>query len=275
MALPMRDYDLKGHAMGQGPFAARKSDSQSGANRRRSTRIAYETSVVLSGRDAAGQVYRDETITEIVNIHGARVRTERKVLVGMLVSIECMKTGRGSKAVCVNVYVPSPEEPHPAIAIQLLKPGNIWGVENPPSDWGTVAAALGGGISPTESSWSGVASSQSVSAPKVRPFLADPELAIRVEKMIEESLARLRNEIRFTHRNALAEFDEKLGERMSEAEARIQQIVEEATTEVAATIQALKSNLVAELVQTAVDETRARLEELAKENETQTTRRIA
>src|SRR6185503_17061011 len=111
--------------MGHGPFAARKSDAQSAANRRRSTRIDFETPIILSGRDAIGETYRDETITEIVNIHGARIRTDRKVLVGMLVAVQCIKTGRGSKGVCVNTYKPTPEAPHAGIAVQILQPGNI------------------------------------------------------------------------------------------------------------------------------------------------------
>ena len=270
----MRGYDLKGQAMGQGPFSPLKSSSQSAANRRRSTRIDYQTPVVLSGRDAAGQAYRDETITEIVNIHGARIRTRRKILVGMLVSVECPKTGRSSKAVCVNVYEPTLQEPHPAIAIQILKPGNMWGVEDPPGDWAAVAAAMGRPASPADSSWSGVASPQSVSAPMVKPFIADADLADRAEKVTEDSLARLRSEADAIQLNTLAAFDERLGEKMSEAEARLMQHVEAATTEMAATIQALKSNLVGEMVQSTLDELRAHIEAISNEREASLIRRV-
>lgn len=268
--------------MGQGPFAARKADSQSYANRRRSTRINHETPVILSGRDARGEIYRDETITEIVNIHGARVRTGRKILVGMLVSIECLKTGRGSKGVCVNVYEPTAEEPHPAIAMQLLQPGNIWGVENPPSDWATVAATLGGGISPMESSWSGVAAAQSEAAPRVKSFPKQPahspsaqQASDRAQKATEESLARLRDEAEMITRSALAAHDQRLSERTAQAEARLAECTEQSATELAASVHVLKANIVAELVQVSMEEVKARLEGIARAQEEQLTQHAA
>jgi hypothetical protein len=268
--------------MGQGPFAARKSDSQSGANRRRSTRIDYETPVILSGRDATGQTYRDETVTEIVNIHGARVRTERKILVGMLVSVECVKTGKGSKGVCVNVYEPTPQEPHPAIAMQLLQPGNIWGVENPPSDWATVVATLGGGTSRTDSSWSGVASRKSETAPRVKSFPKQPAQPTsvqspsdRVQKATDESLARLRDEAEILTRSALAAHEQRLTERMAEAEARLAERTEQAATELAASVQVLKANIVAELVQVSMEEVQARIEGLSRAQEERLTQHAA
>jgi len=262
--------------MVQGIFSNRKNPADSPAGRRRSTRITYQTDVILSGRDAAGQVYRDETITEIVNIHGARIRTDRKILVGMLVSIEVPKTGQGTKAVCVNVYEPTPEEPDLAIAVQILKPGNIWGVEEPPSDWATVAVALGAPASPAESSWSGVASQQAPRvAPRVAPPVADSAQAARMQRVLDDALNRFRGQLEALSRSALAEFDARLGDRFAAADVRVSRKLEEASSEYADAIQTLKGNLVSELVQATLDEARVRLDEMVKEFETQTTRRIA
>ena len=130
--------------MGQSPFSKRGNTPLPGAARRRSTRIDYQTPVILSGRDATGQPFREETTTLIVNFHGAKVRTAHPVLVGMLVAVESVRTGQASKAVCVCTYTPTTEQPYPAIAVQLVQPGNIWGVENPPPDWETVESELGG-----------------------------------------------------------------------------------------------------------------------------------
>ncbi len=267
--------------MGQGPFAARKSDTQSAANRRRSTRIDYQTPVVLSGRDALGQTYRDETVTQIVNIHGARIRTDRKILVGMLVTVECAKTGRGSKGVCVNTYEPSPEEPHAAIAMQLLQPGNIWGVENPPDDWAVVVASLGGVKSPTDSSWSGVASSSSP-VPRVKPIVAQREqapgtaaAAAAAQSVAEESAAKLRAEADAVTRSALAGYEQQLADRVSEAEARLSQCVEQAAAELAAAAQTLREKVTADLVQSSMEELRGRFEELSRENDARMVQKVS
>lgn len=237
--------------MGQTPFSARRT-SLSAACRRRSTRIDYETPVVLSGRDATGQTYRDETVTEIVNIHGARVRTGRRILVGMLVTLECPKTGRGSKGVCVNVYEAAPEQPYPAIAIQILQPGNIWGVENPPSDWATAVAETNPTASQTESSWSGVVSKTSP-APRVKPFPAPKPQAVEAAGQATQ--------------NALAAHEQRLAEKLAEAEARLTERTELAATELAASVQALKGGVVSQIVEVAKEEVEARLEAIVRGHE--------
>jgi hypothetical protein len=260
--------------MGQTPFSASKASSLSAACRRRSTRVNYETPVVISGRDATGQIYRDETITEIVNIHGARIRTGRRILVGMLVTVECPKTGKGSKGVCVNVYEPSPESLHPAIAIQILKPGNIWGVEDPPGDWGTAVAASNPTAAQADSSWSGVAS-QTSPAPRVKPFLVPPGQAAetarpstgRAQRGSEETLAKLGEAADQVTRNALSAHEQRLAEKGAEAEARLSQRTELAATELAASVQALKGGVVSQIVEGAKEEVEARLESVVRGHE--------
>lgn len=260
--------------MGQTPFAARKTSPLSAACRRRSTRIEYQTPVVMSGRDATGQTYREETITEIVNLHGARVRTGRRVLVGMLVTLECPKTGRGSKGVCVNVYEASPELLYPAIAIQILQPGNIWGVENPPSDWAEAMPTPTPSTSPTDSSWSGV-TTQTSPAPRVKPSPAPPAQAVetvrpsagRPQPGAEDLLLRRREETELVTRNALAAHEQRLAERLAEAEARLAQRTEQAATELAASVQALKAGVVSQIVEGAKEEVEARLQGAARSHE--------
>lgn len=130
--------------MGQSPFDKKGLFPEARPNRRRSSRIDYKIPVVLSGRDAAGETFREETETLIVSFHGAKVRTSRQVLVGMMVSVEIVRTGQGGKAICVQVSDALPGEATHDIGLQLVHPGNIWGVENPPADWEMVAAELGG-----------------------------------------------------------------------------------------------------------------------------------
>jgi hypothetical protein len=112
---------------------------------RRSTRIDYVTTVLLSGKDASGTPFREYTQTAIVNMHGCKVRTSYRILVGMLVSLECPKAGMSGKGVCVRVWEAAPGVAGHEIAVQLIKPQNLWGVPNPPADWEKVAKAMAQG----------------------------------------------------------------------------------------------------------------------------------
>ena len=68
----------KTHPFFQSPF----SRQPGGTNRRRSTRVDLVLPVVLSGRDASGETFREETQTATVNLHGAKIETTRNVLGG-------------------------------------------------------------------------------------------------------------------------------------------------------------------------------------------------
>ena len=134
----------KTHPFFQSPF----SRHPGGTNRRRSTRLDLVLPVVLSGRDASGESFREETQTSTVNLHGAKVETSRNILVGMQVSIENPLTGDVEKAVCVRVFEGAPGDRKHFIATQLVRPGNIWGIEDPPEDWSAVASSMLGKAPP-------------------------------------------------------------------------------------------------------------------------------
>lgn len=128
--------------MSNNPFAQTTKSQDSGVVRRRSTRIDFITTVLLSGKDATGTPFREYTQTAIVNLHGCKVRTSYKIIVGMLVTIECPKAGTAGKGVCVRVWDPTPGVAGHEIAVQLIKPQNLWGVTNPPADWEVVAKSM-------------------------------------------------------------------------------------------------------------------------------------
>ena len=110
--------------------------------RRRSTRIDYVTTVILSGKDGSGTPFREYTQTVKVNLHGCKIRTSYRILVGMLVTLECPKAGASGKASASKLWDPKPGVAGHEIALQLIKPQNLWGVPNPPADWETVAKAI-------------------------------------------------------------------------------------------------------------------------------------
>lgn len=109
---------------------------------RRSTRIDYVTPIIIFGRDVAGQRFRELTQTAVVNLHGCKLRTAYRVLVGMAIMMECPKSGMSGKAVCVRVWDAPGGVAGREIAVQLVKPQNLWGVPTPPPDWEVVAKAI-------------------------------------------------------------------------------------------------------------------------------------
>jgi len=128
--------------MDNNPFSQTAAAQDSGTSRRRSTRIDFVTTVLLSGKDAAGSPFREFTQTSTVNLHGCKVRTSYRIMVGMLVTVECPKAGTSGKGVCVRVWDPQPGVAGHDIAVQLIKAQNLWGVPNPPADWEIVAKAM-------------------------------------------------------------------------------------------------------------------------------------
>jgi hypothetical protein len=248
--------------MGQSPFARRDLSSQSVANRRRSSRIDYETPVVLSGRDATGRPFREETTTLIVNFHGAKVRTQYQVLVGMLVTIDSLRTGLSGKAVCVNVYEAVAGESHHEIALQLVHPGNIWGVENPPPDWATVAAELGGRTLTAEQVGRAPATPFKPAAPTLATGSASPapvsslasdaqliDFEQRAARLMDSVLETLRVQANVALRNALSNHEQRLAALVSDGEIRLSQRTDQAAAELAATMEALRTEVLEEMVQ--------------------------
>jgi hypothetical protein len=128
--------------MYKNPFSQVSKEQDGLASRRRSTRIDFVTTVLLSGKDASGTAFREFTQTAIVNVHGCKVRTSYRILVGMLLTLECPQAGTSGKGVCVKVWDSAPGVAGHEIAVQLIKPQNLWAVPNPPSDWEIVTNSM-------------------------------------------------------------------------------------------------------------------------------------
>ncbi len=204
------------HSFFRSPFAR-----QQGFNRRRSTRLDLAIPIILSARDARGEAFRELTQTVTVNLHGARVRTAREILVGMQVALENPQTGALEKAVCVRVYESVPGQVAHDVAVQLVRPGNIWGIENPPQDWLTVAAnLLGGEASAQRPSAAGspvgepaipIVESQVVSLEQQAATLTDTVL-----QTFRQQIQALANAVLQDFRARLATIEEEAANRMNE-----------------------------------------------------------
>jgi hypothetical protein len=106
------------------------------ANRRRSARYSICIPLVISGRDANGNEFKENARTSVVNQHGGKVLTAHQLAVGAEVVIENPALGTVAKATVAWVG----PEPNPGdlyqVGVQLFEAQNIWGIEFPPEDWG-------------------------------------------------------------------------------------------------------------------------------------------
>jgi uncharacterized protein YicC (UPF0701 family) len=268
--------------MGQSPFAKKGLFPQARANRRRSTRIDYEVSIVLSGRDAAGQTFREETITLIVNFHGAKVRTIRQVLVGMMVTVENVRSGQSGKAVCVQVYEPEPGAMTHAIALQLVHPGNIWGVENPPADWDLVAAELGGRNAACQESAGrptgavaalpATPATDQVPVGEVLRAVVNAQVASlekRTADIVNTATENLRGRLDEVVSEVHGEFDQQLEVMVKAAEQRSLEAMELASARFASALETLKGEALAEISRDALQEFAKKLDDMMAGAETQ------
>ena len=233
----------KGEApMGSHPFAKRSNSSNSQVNRRRSTRVDFETPVILSGRNVSGQTFREETATTTVSFHGAKIRTVAEVLVGMQVCVENPSTGQQEKAVCVRVD--AEENSTRSIAVQLVRPGNIWGLENPPADWG-VEQALNTAVQ-TAIAKSPDASKES--GPSI-PILESQAVPWEVQSaaLTESILQNLRPQVQALMENALQEFEGKLKRVETETGSRLEARSEKVLSDITLMVESLRSELAKQL----------------------------
>jgi hypothetical protein len=269
------------------PFLHLSKTQDAGSSRRRSTRIDYVTTVLLSGKDASGTPFREFTQTSIVNLHGCKVRTSYRILVGMLVTIECPKVGTSGKGVCVRVWDPLPGVAGHEIAIQLIKPQNLWGVADPPPDWELVVKAMvQGRLAPTERALrpaSAVPSAASpqyaaprtpapsptprvpavppaipavppVAPPPQIPSVAGPtieqrlaELERRATQLVESVLDIMRGQAEEMTRNSLEEFRQQVDALIQDAEGRLRQGLQQAYEESAASLIGLRTDLLEQM----------------------------
>jgi hypothetical protein len=243
--------------MGQLPFVRRPGSQEEALGRRRSTRVEVVIPVILTGRDASGQTFREETETTTVNLHGARLKTRHQVLVGMQVGIENFWTGAAEKAICVRVEEPAPGQTAHHIAVQLLNPGNVWGVVNPPADWGEAVAGLGGWAAAPPAAKVEVLPRPTTAPPTVvgppapaAPFDVDvrfAKLEQRLAELMESALQILRKQADEIVGKALQGFQERLAVTAAAGETRFNERVDQAFAELESALKTFRADLEDEL----------------------------
>lgn len=112
----------------------------SGRGARRSTRINRAIRLAVSGVDSFRGPYHEEVSTVTVSCHGCKYESKYEVLPNAFVILELNGKGKDSKPISMNGRVKWTQRPaeHGGLfqtAIELDAPGNIWGIDSPPSDW--------------------------------------------------------------------------------------------------------------------------------------------
>jgi hypothetical protein len=219
--------------MGSHPFSRKSASQVSQANRRRSTRVDFSTPVIISGRDATGQAFREETATTTVNLHGAGLCLEHRILIGMQVTIENPQNGLKEKAVCVRRDEPSQEGSPQFVALQLVRPANIWGMENPPADWAQVAAEEGAsaslGVAKRERDRRDLSPSQT-------------QLEQRSAEIVESILRVVRQQVEAITQAALGDMEKRLNDMETAAASRLGVRVEESLAQTATLLESMKKD---------------------------------
>jgi len=241
--------------MENNPFSSTLKTPDAISPPRRSSRIEFVTPVFLSGRDATGQPFRELTQTSLVNLHGCRLRTSYRVLVGMLITLECPRAGTMGKAVCVKVWDMTEGVAGHEIAVKLIKPQNLWGLPNPPPDWEIVAKNLVQGRAPqTEPYPRGAVSSAPPSpAPSMPPRVAPPaaasvdqrlaELERRSQQLVESALDIVRTQVEEVTLSSLEEFRAQVEVLIRDAEERLREGFQQSYDESSSALVALRADL--------------------------------
>jgi len=147
---------------------------------RRSTRLNKIIPLTVVGVDSYRGPYREEVSTVTINCHGCRYGSKHEVFTNAWVILELPAqkpdcpptTARGIvKWVERSVNDDGPQ----MTAIELDEPGNIWGIEAPPSDWLQYCGPK----------------DPAASTAKPKPFAVrkpEPPAAVVVEKKVSSSL---------------------------------------------------------------------------------------
>jgi hypothetical protein len=112
----------------------------SGSGVRRSTRVNRAIRLAVAGVDSFRGPYNEEVSTVTLNCHGCKYESKRDVLPNAVVILELNGKGQDSKPISTRGHVRWTQRPteHGGMfqtAIEFDEPGNIWGIDSPPSDW--------------------------------------------------------------------------------------------------------------------------------------------
>ncbi len=103
-------------------------------NRRRAGRMPLQVRIVLSGQDADGFTFAEETETITLSKYGLSVRTSYQLARGQELSVRTRDKNRVAQFQVV--WVGAPQTPNEGrVGMEWIEPQRFWGMEFPPDDW--------------------------------------------------------------------------------------------------------------------------------------------
>jgi len=102
--------------------------------RRRSQRVLMQISVQVSGNDAQGKYFREETDTLAINAHGALVLLHARITSGSVLRLQHNRTKEEQE--CHVVFLGPVRGEKAEIGLEFSTPRpQFWRVTLPPEDW--------------------------------------------------------------------------------------------------------------------------------------------
>ncbi|HUU14177.1 MAG TPA: PilZ domain-containing protein [Terriglobia bacterium] len=108
--------------------------TQQSPERRRAGRVPHKARIVLSGTDADGFNFAEETETVTVSKQGLSVRSSYNIALGQELSVRTQDKNRVAQFEVV--WVGNKSTPNEGrIGLEWVEPHRFWSVEFPPEDW--------------------------------------------------------------------------------------------------------------------------------------------
>ena len=102
--------------------------------RRRSMRVLLSVPITVTGKNARGQDFVEQTRTLVVNAHGALVTLSAQVLPGQKVRL--VNKATDDSLLCRVVHVSAPQAGRLQIGVEFEMPSpSFWHIDFPPEDW--------------------------------------------------------------------------------------------------------------------------------------------
>jgi hypothetical protein len=116
------------------------ASAQTGADKRRGSRLAREIHIVVSGADALGQPFRESVKTTSISCFGCKYPSKIYVPKGSTLTLEIpghalRPSTRLMHGRVIWVQRPRNYREFYQVAVELEVPGNVWGISTPPESW--------------------------------------------------------------------------------------------------------------------------------------------
>ncbi len=108
--------------------------TESPSEHRRTTRILLRIPITLSGANADGSNFSEDTETVSVSKHGTAVRTRQRLTLGHEASVRTKNKNRAGQFEVVWIGKPGTES-EGLVGLEWLEARRFWGLEFPPDDW--------------------------------------------------------------------------------------------------------------------------------------------